>query len=77
MEKEFKSLSEKMLFVKNEHEMYSFEEHDGSCPNQIQVIPKKDVKEFIKLLKKKVKDDYGHEYYILKEIDKLAGSELI
>ena len=31
------------LWVKNRHELYAYEEHDGSCPNQVEVILKEDV----------------------------------
>lgn len=48
----------KTQWVKNKHEMYAFEEFDGSCPNQIEVITKEDMLGLIDELIKEYNEGY-------------------
>jgi len=41
------NLSEKIVWFKNKNDCYSYKEHDGSCPEQGNFIPVKEIKEFI------------------------------
>ena len=45
------TLSDKRSFTINREALYTYEEFDGSCPNQIAVYLAKDVKEVMRELK--------------------------
>jgi len=69
LDKEFKTLSEKIL-----------NHNRGGDEEDYFVLPKEDVKEFIKKLKEDINKQYGNYGIIptiFKKIDKLAGEELI